>query len=279
MSRQPRYFDLDGNEIDARHALDGHGALRDGVTLHIPLQLRDGLTPTQLSVRDAAARDARAQAYQRYDLEMGQMYKHGGSIRDAPTPSLWAQADPCGGSFEATGFGSRGSRGDQPGDLCTINGRPGRLKQVGGELRCVPDSRDSVGFTDHSGDPLSASRPGFRVRRGHDDRRLVQDAHDVYRTRLSNSYKLHDNERLCESCNGSGRNDNDDICDDCMGEGTVDDGGRSPDEAFGDTQTAHQDRNDSRSLSQRMHDHRSNMAQLYSQLDSELENAWRGGNK
>jgi hypothetical protein len=220
MSRQPRYFDLDGDEIDARHALDRHGALRDGVTLHIPLQLRDGLTPTQLSVRDAAARDARAQAYAAYDQEIQQAYRHG-SMRDTPSP--WAQADPRGGSFASTGFGSSGQRGDQPGDLCSIDGRPGRLKQVGSELRCVPDSRDSIGFTDHSGNPWSASRPGFRIRRVGDTRQAQRDAIAAYDREICNRWKCGDKQSVCQECSGSGLGSDGDTCIDCGGSGVIDD--------------------------------------------------------
>ena len=60
-------------------------------------------------------------------------------MREA-TPHLWAQADPRGSSFASTGFGSSGQRGDQPGDLCSIDGRPGRRpgrESVRGSRRCA----------------------------------------------------------------------------------------------------------------------------------------------
>jgi hypothetical protein len=47
-------------------------------------------------------------------------------------------------------------------------------------------TRDSaVGFHDGSGNPWSASRPGFRVRAS-DDRSAVRDAYAEYETRLVN---------------------------------------------------------------------------------------------
>jgi hypothetical protein len=183
-----KYFDRNGDEIDERHAVDRSGALRDGVVLHVPLQMRDGLSPVQLSVRDAAARDARAQAYATYDQEIQQAYKHG-SMRDTPTP--WAETDPRGRSTEATGFGSNGPRGQSEGDVCTINGVEGRLRTVNGRLRCVPlrSSSDSrAQFTDGSDDPTQANRPGWRLRVG-DTRQAVRDALRDYENDLVNRWR------------------------------------------------------------------------------------------
>ena len=38
-----------------------------------------------------------------------------------------------------TGIGSHGTRGQQEGAVCTINGRAGHLRSVNGTLQCVPD--------------------------------------------------------------------------------------------------------------------------------------------
>jgi hypothetical protein len=44
-----------------------------------------------------------------------------------------------------TGFGSGEFIGQRPGDICTIDGWPGHLKKINGELRCVPDrERDAA---------------------------------------------------------------------------------------------------------------------------------------
>lgn len=49
-----------------------------------------------------------------------------------------------------TGVGEHGSRDQQEGDLCTINGAPGHLRNLNGELTCVadPDAATSDGM-DH----------------------------------------------------------------------------------------------------------------------------------
>src|SRR4029077_1098763 len=47
-----KYFDRYGNEVDQRHACDDHGALRNGCTMRVPFQAHDGLSTTQLAVRD-----------------------------------------------------------------------------------------------------------------------------------------------------------------------------------------------------------------------------------
>jgi hypothetical protein len=68
-----------------------------------------------------------------------------------------------------TGFGSRGPRGQQEGDLCTIKGAPGHLQRRGGELVCVPDRREQP-------DPAS-------------DRRSLADEYAAYDLRISQAWR------------------------------------------------------------------------------------------
>jgi hypothetical protein len=76
MRKGERYY-LGGTEIDLEDAIDEHGVVRDGVTLHVPLHLRDGLPDGGGTVladafgrepsyvrSDAAAREAKARAWQ-----------------------------------------------------------------------------------------------------------------------------------------------------------------------------------------------------------------------
>jgi hypothetical protein len=137
-----------------------------------------------------------------------------------------------------------------------------------------------AGFTDGSGDPWSASRPGFRVRVGDTRRQAQRDAFAAYDREISSRWKCGDKQSVCPDCDGSGEaNDADAPCPRCGGDGVVDQDDNY-DTRADEAETNHDSRrHDSRSLSQRMQDHRRNMAQLYSQLDAELENAWRGGNK
>jgi hypothetical protein len=123
---------------------DDRGLLRDGKTYRVPLILRDAdtLSPVQREVladvamrdaalhrpgprfcTDAAANDAKAQAYAE-------------SVEELTT--AW-QRKPV---DSESGFGSGEFRGQQPGDVCTINGQPGHLNH---RLECVPDRQhDSV---------------------------------------------------------------------------------------------------------------------------------------
>jgi hypothetical protein len=180
-------------------------------------------------------------------------------------------ADPH--SYESTGQGEHGQRSQQAGDLCTLNGFPGRLKKVNGELCCVPDTKDAVGFTDHSGDPWSASRPGFRLRIG-DTRKAQRDAIAEYERELTNRWRLGDQERTCSACDGSGEDEAGNDCPVCGGEGVLPAANETT-----DRQTAHaslaQRNDDSRPLAQRMQDHKRTMDALYRARDAELENAWR----
>ncbi len=43
-----------------------------------------------------------------------------------------------------TGAGERGVIGERESDLCTIDGRAGHLRNVGGRLQCVPDGADDA---------------------------------------------------------------------------------------------------------------------------------------
>ena len=183
-----KYFNRDGEEINERDAVDRYGALKDGIVLHVPLQMRDGLSSMQLAVRDAtAARDARAQAYAAYDAD----------VQEA-----WRNTDPR-RSFESTGFGESGQRGAVEGDSCTLDGVEGRLRIVGGRLHCVPlrsssDSRPR--FTDGTPDG-GGKRPGWRIRIG-DNRQAVRDALRDYENDLVNRWRGPN--APCPSCQGTG---------------------------------------------------------------------------
>ena len=89
------------------------------------------------------------------------------------------RSDPRGRSFASTGFGSRGpSRGQQPGNACTIDGKEGRLKMVNGELQCVAlrsqDAKPLI-VDGYGNSGLALNRPGFRVSTN-DARQSIVDA-------------------------------------------------------------------------------------------------------
>jgi hypothetical protein len=253
-----KYFDRYGNEVDQRHACDDHGALRNGCTMRVPFQARDGLSTTQLAVRDAAARDARARAYELYDQEIQQ---------------AWRNTDPRGRSFESTGFGSSGPRGQSEGDACTIDGRSGHLKMVGGQLQCVPDKIDAVPLIDSFG-----HRPGFA---------FVNDA--ATREARARMYALKDVEyenawrgpnATCPSCQGSGEADDGSECETCRGEGILNPSYEAnAEETYRSTATHRESllrhRADNRSVSEMVCDHRAHMAAVYAAYDRDLTQSWR----
>jgi len=74
-----KYYNSRGDEISEQDALDHRGLLRDQITVRV--RMRDGLS-------DAAARDARARAYELYDQEIQQ---------------AWRNTDPRGRSHEMKG--------------------------------------------------------------------------------------------------------------------------------------------------------------------------------
>ncbi len=150
----------------------------------------------------------------RYDDDDDDLLKDGQRMR---VPMMMRDATP------ATGVGSHGPKGQQPGDLCTIDGWPGKLRNVKGQLVCVADrTADSAQFTDGSNivDPAAGLKPGWRMPVVQ-DRRAVRDAYQQYENALCNRYKCGDVETLCPQCAGEGYI-GDKVCDRCGGEGVVD---------------------------------------------------------
>ena len=90
---------------------------------------------------------------------------------------------------------------------------------------------------------------------------------------MANAYRLHDGEISCPDCDGSGMASDSGPCETCAGDGIIEADAyeNSPDEVVANTAADH----DSRSLTQRMQDHRRTMDALYRQHDAELSNMWR----
>lgn len=122
--------------------------LRDGQSVRVSLFMRDGainpdLTPTQRGkalahqqTQDAVARRfGLSDALQlhrpgfRYNTDSAALERtrQAYALVDAEAANAWRK-DPT-GTF----------RGQQAGDLCTINGAPGHLRKVNGKFECVPD--------------------------------------------------------------------------------------------------------------------------------------------
>ena len=247
--------------------IDGKRVLKDRARLRVPMTARDGVNPHLSDVQravaaDAAARDAREQAYRQYDVDIQKAWRNG-------------DADPWSNNNPPTGAGSHGPLGARPGQPCTKNGWKGTLKRAAdGSLYCDIGAHDAQPqFNDGSNDATSGNRPGWRVPVVN-DRRAVRDAYQKYDVRMANMYRLHDGEISCPACDGSGMaSDSGGPCKICAGDGIIEADGyeSSPDEAVQNTAADH----DSRSLTQRMQDHRRTMDALYRQHDAELSNMWR----
>jgi hypothetical protein len=102
-------YTRNGQPISETDALDDHGILRDGCTVHVAARFRDnaminrrpvydafghpaGYRPGFVFTNDQAARDAKAAAYRQYDEEIGR---------------AWQQTNPRSKSEVATGAGER----------------------------------------------------------------------------------------------------------------------------------------------------------------------------
>ncbi|SRR5579883_1660108 len=165
-----------------------------------------------------------------------------------------------------TGAGSRGPRGQQVGDKCTRNGFNGVLRRGPDGLFCDIGRKDAL--TDgRSTDPLAMNRPGYRMFATDAGRKACYDARATYQRRIANEYKLHDNQTLCNDCDGSGLDTDGDVCPTCGGTGTL-------------TDAAVKVINSQRVQPTSDHavaDNRAKLQQLYADHDRELSEAWRGG--
>jgi hypothetical protein len=170
--------------------------------------------------------------------------------------------------------------GQAPGDICTIDGREGRLVTVSGQLQCVAlQSSDSLVTDGHGNSGLNLQRPGFRLSTGDSRQQQVVDAaYTNYERQLCNRYKLHDGEQLCGRCGGEGFL-NGEECSRCQGSGVVDEDDFDTDDTKGKSLfgsgNGHGRSDDGRSTDQTMRDHQQNMARLYADHDRELAEAWR----
>jgi hypothetical protein len=130
-------------------------------------------------------------------------------------------------------------------------------------------------FTDgRTTDATALHRPGFRVPVVQ-DRTKVRDAYAADAVYLRNRYKCGDGERLCDDCGGEGYDQDGNVCDTCHGKGVMpvqNDGGYHTD---ADAKTFNDLTIQDQTIQDRIRDHRQNVARLHSQLDAELQDAWR----
>ena len=214
-----------------------------------------------------------------FDTRTGDEVEENVATRDGVLKNSYSMRIPT--MFRDAATGS--TRGDQPGDLCTIDGWPGRLRMVSGKLQCVSSKSQDASplITDGYGDSgLALQRPGYRLRTDSDGaRQRLADAYDRAERVQNHSYKLHDGESLCPDCSGLGEDADGFPCETCHGSGVMpaveDDKGkdkRGTPKHFGSGNHS----TDRRTLDQMTHDHQTNMAKLRAQHDFELSQQWRG---
>jgi hypothetical protein len=152
---------------DDDDAFDERGILKDGRSYRVPLRMMDAMQ------RDVARHGARitdamgesGPALRRPGYRVSDAFPRDWSVYDAydeEVSRMWENKP-------STSNGSSGPRSAQPGDSCTLNGRAGRLRSIGGSLVCVPDNGQFRG-----NDSVMS------------DREL---AHLEYQTRVENSWR------------------------------------------------------------------------------------------
>jgi hypothetical protein len=157
-----------GRQISADEALDAHGCLRDGVSLR--LAMTDGATVQHRPgfVQDSCTgRDAKQKAIDQYEHDLTNAWRHGNRpLHDDGNPP--------------TGIGaSRKFRGSREGDLCMVNGSPGRLVRApDGTLRCKPDRDDE--------DTVASAAARYDHKPGHAQ---TMDAYRQYDQQIANEWR------------------------------------------------------------------------------------------
>jgi hypothetical protein len=180
---------------------------------------------------------------------------------------------------DASTTGSQ-QRGSQPGDACTIDGWRGVMRNVNGELQCVPLRKSDAKpvITDgygHVGEALQ--RPGFRLSTDASvisRQKLVADSRLRAERQACNRFKVNDGEELCPSCGGEGYDEDGNECKTCHGEGVMPDvedkRERSTGKGFGSGNEGGYNGDSSDAVTrQRQRD------QAYLIYDRELAAAWR----
>jgi hypothetical protein len=120
---------------------DENGTLRDGGRYRIPMRMMDSIPRSKIG--DGVANFAANRPG--YRIPSASMHD---SKQQRELDRLYAERDAeiSQAYLTPTGFGSTPStelRGDQPGDVCTIDGWPGHLRKVNGKLVCVADDKTS----------------------------------------------------------------------------------------------------------------------------------------
>jgi hypothetical protein len=135
MKQQPvrRYFHR-GRPITEVEALDHRGLLRDGVTLSVPVSLCDAVTTKARVVDALGGTTGLHRPGARYDVLVRDRHRREAAAAyrayDAEKATEWMGNPP-------TGAGSKGPIGQREGDICNLNGWPGRLrKDAKGNFYC-----------------------------------------------------------------------------------------------------------------------------------------------
>jgi hypothetical protein len=138
---------------------DGTRVLKDGQSIRVPLYLMDGkpnpaLDPAQRALALSFADQQRAKRFGLSDAadlhRPGHRYLVDEKARDAKAAAYQDYEDSQAEAWRSPPIseGSRRPRGAQPGGSCVVDGRPGHLRDISGELLCIADN--SILGEDHA---------------------------------------------------------------------------------------------------------------------------------
>jgi hypothetical protein len=163
-------------------AFDENGLLKDGHVFRVRMSMKDamkmrdnrpvlhdgrggvpGHRPGFVMTDNSAAKRRLDDAYRDYERDLVSAYK----TQDQDNPPI--------------GEGSKGPRGQQVGDPCTINGWPGHLKMVNGKMTCIPDRQSFNGSNDDDDDDPERAQSDRAKRKA--------DAYAQYDAALTNAWR------------------------------------------------------------------------------------------
>jgi hypothetical protein len=147
---------------DNEDDFDEQGLLRDGRTYRVPLRMMDGVSRAiadhikqTVDITDHfgdASLGLHRPGFRKLDGgNEGDAILRKAEMRDRAEAYQDYERDAESG-WKTDAWGAQNA-----GDVCTINGNPGHLKMVNGEMTCVPDAKDAVSdLRDQANDAANA---------------------------------------------------------------------------------------------------------------------------
>jgi hypothetical protein len=131
------------------------GTLKDGHSMRVPVRMIDAVPSAhapRARVVDAAGNGDRLSLSRLGARRIADTSPYAAEMRAARDAAYRAYLDDLTTAYKNPSSSGAFSRGEQPGDHCTVDGRAGHLQRRNGQLVCVPDQRRDAANGDDEDD-------------------------------------------------------------------------------------------------------------------------------